>query len=60
MRKIGRAVTLDGVKWLPIPPEGLEGGSGQVDVEALTFNKEGVVVFNGGSYSAGGSSLMAT
>ncbi|GFR48898.1 hypothetical protein Agub_g10845 [Astrephomene gubernaculifera] len=29
------------------------GGSGDVDVEALSYNSEGVVVFDGGSYSAG-------
>ena len=33
--------------------EGSSAGSDEIDVEALSYNSEGVVMFDGGSYSAG-------
>lgn len=36
---------------IPIDVDSVEGDD--VDVEALTYNTEGVVVFDGGHYSAG-------
>ncbi|KAG1666952.1 hypothetical protein FOA52_004235 [Chlamydomonas sp. UWO 241] len=53
IRKIGRATTMDAAQRLPIPLEGSVADDDNVDVEALAYNAEGVVVFDGGNYSAG-------
>ncbi|GAX74326.1 hypothetical protein CEUSTIGMA_g1775.t1 [Chlamydomonas eustigma] len=52
IRKMGRATTLEALKALPLSTEGLDVVE-DIDVEALSYNSEGVVVFTGGHYSAG-------
>ncbi|KXZ55531.1 hypothetical protein GPECTOR_2g1080 [Gonium pectorale] len=62
LRKIGRCTRLAALANVRLPPEGRgTGWSGsepddldsEVDVEALAFNSDGIVVFDGGNYSAG-------
>lgn len=37
----------------PLAPHGQDDSADDVDVEALAFNTDGIVVFDGGNYSAG-------
>ncbi|KAG2451288.1 hypothetical protein HYH02_003894 [Chlamydomonas schloesseri] len=69
LRKLGRCTKMAALADLRLPPEaaglgaaGMSSGSGSdgdaaaeadLDVEALAFNSDGIVVFDGGNYSAG-------
>ncbi|MEW5316297.1 MAG: hypothetical protein WDW38_007677 [Sanguina aurantia] len=51
--KIGRANSIDALRDMKIPQGDVGEDSEDVDVEALAYNADGVVVFVGGNYSAG-------